>query len=43
MTGRCLLLIGAGLSLGYSQYSNRWKVDDKVSRYGEQLEDIDQF
>lgn len=35
--------IGAGLSLGYSQYSNRWKVDDQGFRYGEQLEDIDQF
>lgn len=35
--------IGAGLSLGYSQYSNRWKVDDQGFRYGAQLEDIDQF
>jgi outer membrane protein W len=35
--------IGAGLSLGYSQYSNRWKVDDAGFKYGEQLKDIDQF
>ncbi len=35
--------IGAGLSLGYSQYSNRWKVDDQGFREGEKLEDIDQF
>ncbi|MFA0115927.1 hypothetical protein AB4407_20120 [Vibrio sp. 10N.261.46.E11] len=35
--------IGAGLSLGYSQYSNRWKVDHQGFRYGAQLEDIDQF
>ncbi|NVD06242.1 hypothetical protein FCU94_04870 [Vibrio sp. JPW-9-11-11] len=35
--------LGAGLSLGYSQYSNRWKVDDEGFRYGSQLEDIEQF
>jgi opacity protein-like surface antigen len=35
--------IGAGLSAGYSQYSNRWKVDDEGFKYGEQLKDIDQF
>ena len=34
--------IGAGLSLGYSQYSNRWKVDPDGFRY-EPIEDIDQF
>ncbi|MBW3698151.1 hypothetical protein EK599_20975 [Vibrio sp. T187] len=35
--------IGAGLSLGYSQYSERWKVDSEGFKYGEQLDDIDQF
>lgn len=35
--------IGAGLSLGYSQYTNRWKVDDEGFKYGSQLQDIEQF
>ncbi|MUK37782.1 hypothetical protein GNP82_09475 [Aliivibrio fischeri] len=35
--------VGAGLSLGYSQYGNRWKVDDEGYKYGNQLDDIDQF
>ncbi|MCG9595584.1 hypothetical protein L1D15_02485 [Vibrio sp. Isolate25] len=35
--------IGAGLSAGYSQYSNRWVVDSDGFKYGSQLEDIDQF
>ncbi len=35
--------IGAGLSLGYTQYSNRWKVDDEGFKYGSQLKDIEQF
>ncbi|GAA5644957.1 MULTISPECIES: outer membrane beta-barrel protein [Vibrio] len=35
--------VGAGLSLAYSQYSNRWVVDGEGYRYGEQLDDIDQF
>ncbi|NOJ19851.1 hypothetical protein [Vibrio jasicida] len=36
--------IGAGLSLGYSQYSNRWEVDDEGYRVpGGALDDIDQF
>ena len=34
--------VGAGLSLGYSQYSNRWEVDHAGYRY-KALEDIDQF
>ncbi len=34
--------IGAGLSLGYSQYSNRWKVDQDGYRY-ENLEEFSQF
>ncbi|WP_050936296.1 hypothetical protein, partial [Vibrio harveyi] len=34
--------VGAGLSLGYSQYSNRWKVDSDGFRY-ESIDDIDQF
>ncbi|ELV8640018.1 hypothetical protein QNE20_004001 [Vibrio vulnificus] len=34
--------VGAGLSMGYSQYSNRWKVDQDGYRY-ESIEDIDQF
>lgn len=34
--------IGGGASFGYSQYSNRWKVDAGGYRF-EQLEDIDQF
>lgn len=33
---------GAGASLGYSLYSNRWKVDEDGYRY-EALDDIDQF
>lgn len=35
--------IGAGLSLGYSQYSDRWEVDNDGYKYGTQLDDIDQF
>jgi hypothetical protein len=35
--------VGAGLSLGYSQYGNRWKVDNDGFKYGSQLDDIDQF
>lgn len=35
--------IGAGLSAGYSQYSNRWVVDSDGFKYGSQLEDIEQF
>ncbi|WP_047046442.1 hypothetical protein [Vibrio mexicanus] len=35
--------IGAGVSLGYSQYSRRWVVDDEGYKYGDQLDDIDQF
>ncbi|WP_299015003.1 hypothetical protein [uncultured Photobacterium sp.] len=35
--------IGAGLSGAYTQYSNRWVVDSDGYKYGEQLEDIDQF
>ncbi|HCZ9548221.1 TPA: hypothetical protein O4H68_001698 [Vibrio alginolyticus] len=34
--------VGAGLSVGYSQYSNRWQVDQEGYRY-ESVEDIDQF
>ncbi|MDW2123424.1 hypothetical protein WKW23_13600 [Vibrio alginolyticus] len=34
--------VGAGLSVGYSQYSNRWQVDQDGYRY-ESVEDIDQF
>ncbi|MDN3611770.1 hypothetical protein ACODM8_12810 [Vibrio ostreicida] len=35
--------IGAGVSAAYSQYSNRWVVDSKGYKYGEQLDEIDQF
>ncbi|MGF1727553.1 hypothetical protein [Photobacterium nomapromontoriensis] len=35
--------IGAGLSAGNTQYSNRWKVDNDGYQYGSQLEDIKQF
>ncbi|ELA7187298.1 MULTISPECIES: hypothetical protein [Vibrio] len=34
--------VGGGLSVGYSQYSNRWQVDQEGYRY-ESVEDIDQF
>ncbi|MDV5045218.1 hypothetical protein [Vibrio diabolicus] len=34
--------VGAGLSAGYSQYSNRWQVDPEGYRY-QSVEDIDQF
>ncbi|MBS9818273.1 hypothetical protein [Vibrio alginolyticus] len=34
--------VGTGLSVGYSQYSNRWQVDQEGYRY-ESVEDIDQF
>ena len=34
--------VGAGLSVSYSQYSNRWQVDQEGYRY-ESVEDIDQF
>jgi len=34
--------VGAGLSVGYSQYSNRWQVDQEGYRY-ESVEDINQF
>ncbi|ELB2800800.1 hypothetical protein K6U66_18000 [Vibrio alginolyticus] len=34
--------VGAGLSVGYSQYSNRWQVDQEGYRY-ESVEDIDLF
>ncbi len=35
--------IGAGLSLGYSQYSERWVVDSEGYKYGDQLDDLAQF
>ncbi|MFB9134106.1 hypothetical protein M1D72_14890 [Vibrio sp. AK197] len=35
--------IGAGVSLAYSQYSNRWVVDQDGYKYGDQLEDVSQF
>lgn len=34
--------IGAGLSMGYSQYTNRWEMINGV-RQGNQLDDIEQF
>ena len=30
-------------SLGYSQYGDRWEVDEDGYKYGKQLDDIDQF
>ena len=35
--------VGAGFSAGYTQYSNRWQVDDEGYKYGLQLDDISQF
>ncbi len=35
--------LGAGLSLGYSQYSERWVVDSDGYKYGSQLDDIAEF
>ncbi len=35
--------VGAGVSMGYSQLSNRWKVDHEGFKYGSQLSDINQF
>lgn len=35
--------VGAGLSMGYSQYSERWAVDDEGFKIQPQLDDIDQF
>lgn len=35
--------IGAGLSIAYQTYSNRWQVDEQGYKYGNQLEDISQF
>ncbi|MCW8348644.1 MULTISPECIES: hypothetical protein [Vibrio] len=35
--------IGAGLSAGFSQYSNRWEVDKDGYKYGNQLDDVEQF
>ncbi len=35
--------MGAGVSLAYQDYSNRWQVDEQGYKYGHQLEDISQL
>ncbi len=35
--------VGVGFSFAFSEYSNRWLVDDEVYRYGTKLDDINQF
>ncbi|WP_413111696.1 hypothetical protein [Thaumasiovibrio sp. DFM-14] len=35
--------VGAGVTLGYSQFSYRWLVDDEGYKYGDQLPDYEQF
>ncbi|MGF1696330.1 hypothetical protein L4C54_11720 [Vibrio lamellibrachiae] len=35
--------VGAGLSTAYTQYGNRWEVDDEGYKYGLQLDDKSQF
>lgn len=35
--------IGAGISVGYQMYSNRWNLDEQGYKYGDQLNDIAQF
>ena len=35
--------VGTGLSMGYSQYNNRWAVDNEGFKIQPQLDDIDQF
>lgn len=34
--------MGAGISVAYQMYSNRWQVDDQGYKYGDQLEDLSQ-
>jgi len=35
--------IGTGLSMAYSQYSNRWQIENNNKASGTELEDINQF
>jgi len=35
--------VGTGLSMGYSQYNNRWAVDNEGFKIQPQLDDIEQF
>ncbi|MGF1741726.1 hypothetical protein L4C34_11750 [Vibrio profundum] len=41
--GKFTPLLGLGLSAAYSEYKNRWFVDNSGYKYGSQLENINQF